>query len=431
MLPSNFLKIRLSILIPKKLDILENKHENNSNVATQVSRIAVLDESNLTYDLMFHAHCLRAFLRRRTFSQPPPTSKCYVFLQLKPFHSPLSLFSTTSHSSDKQSFTLSYFTNTCGFSHQAALKAANRVRFDDANKPDSVIAFFTNHGFSISQIHIIIRRLPELLVFDPTKTLLPKLQFIASKGSDIVTTVTKSPYLLRQSLENYIIPAFEFVRTFCPSDEKAIDCVLFGSNIITIDQWKSKVNLLLDMGVSPTNIYILLRTRPNMLRCADLKLKEAVEELKGLGFHPSKTAFSFALLAKRAMVKSNWDAKVDAFKTWGWSEDAVLLAFKREPRFMLYSIKKLNAVMSFWVGHLGWDPSVLLAVPALFGFSLEKRLVPRASVLKYLLSRGLMKKDASLSAPFFMTEKSFLQKFVKSFEEEETSRILSLYRGGR
>ncbi|XP_057419065.1 uncharacterized protein LOC130713307 [Lotus japonicus] len=183
------------------------------------------------------------------------------------------------------------------------------------------------------------------------------------------------------------------------------------------------------MGVTPSNIYLLLRTWPSLLRCADLK--EVVEEVKGLGFHPSKTLFVVALQAKRGISKSLWDAKVDAFKTWGWSEDAILDAFRRNPKIMLYSIKKVNAVMSFWVGHLGWDPSVLQAVPSLFGYSLEKRLMPRASVVQYLLSRGLMKKDASLYTPFKYTDKLFLQEFVNCFEEEETSKLLSLYRGGR
>ncbi|XP_057415409.1 uncharacterized protein LOC130710233 [Lotus japonicus] len=162
-----------------------------------------------------------------------------LLLQLKPFFPyPLSIvshnFSTTCDSSDKQSFTLSYLTNTCGFYPQAALKAAKRVRFNDAKKPDSVIAFFTNHGFSISQTHNIIRRVPELLLLDSTKKVLPKFQFLASKGFDIVTTVTRAPYFLLKSLENHIIPAFEFVRRFSQSDEKAMACALFGSITISL-----------------------------------------------------------------------------------------------------------------------------------------------------------------------------------------------------
>jgi mTERF domain-containing protein len=95
---------------------------------------------------------------------------------------------------------------------------------------------------------------------------------------------------------------------------------------------------------------------------------------------------------------------------------------------MLRSPDKLNAVMSFWVDGLGWDPSVLLAKPVLFGFSIEKRLIPRASVVQYLLSKGLMKKYASLVTPFYLTDELFLQKYVNRFDEE-AYRLLKLYQG--
>ena len=97
---------------------------------------------------------------------------------------------------------------------------------------------------------------------------------------------------------------------------------------------------------------------------------------------------------------------------------------------MLTSKEKLNAVMSFWIGQLGWDSSALQASPILFGYSLEKRTIPRALVIQYLLSKGLMKEDASLFTPFTLTDKMFLQKFVTCFGEEETSRVLKLYQGG-
>lgn len=107
------------------------------------------------------------------------------------------------------------------------------------------------------------------------------------------------------------------------------------------------------------------------------------------------------------------------------SEDAILRAFRRQPSFMLRSTDKLNAVMSFWIDRLGWDPSPLLAAPGLFGHSIEKRLAPRASVVQYLLSKVLLKKDASLVTPFGLTDDMFLQKYVMCFEEE-TSNLLRL-----
>ncbi|KEH32284.1 hypothetical protein MTR_4g119615 [Medicago truncatula] len=48
----------------------------------------------------------------------------------------------------------------------------------------------------------------------------------------------------------------------------------------------------------------------------------------------------------------------------------------------------------------------------------EKRLSPRASVIQYLLSKGLMKKDASLTAPFYLKDELFLQRYVKRFGDE-------------
>ncbi|GAU11141.1 hypothetical protein TSUD_197650 [Trifolium subterraneum] len=191
---------------------------------------------------------------------------------------------------------------------------------------------------------------------------------------------------------------------------------------------KPNVEFLLDFGVTPSSIYRLLTTRPSMICCTTTNLKKLVEEIKELGFDPSKYNFCVALLTKRAITKSQWVAKVDAFKNWGFSEDQIFNAFKKQPSFMLRSPDKLNAVMHFWIKQLGWDPLLLLAAPDLFGFSLEKRLIPRASVVQYLLSKGLMKKDASLTTPFYFTDELFLQKYVNRFDEE-AYRLLKLYQG--
>jgi mTERF domain-containing protein, mitochondrial len=77
--------------------------------------------------------------------------------------------------------------------------------------------------------------------------------------------------------------------------------------------------------------------------------------------------------------------------------------------------------MSFWVEELGWDPSLLLAEPTLFGYSIEKMLSPRASIVKYLLSKGLMKEGASLCTPFYLTDENFQRRYVKRFEENHLS----------
>jgi mTERF domain-containing protein, mitochondrial len=369
---------------------------------------------------MFHCHRLRALL----YSSSSP--KCYV--TLKPFS-----FSTTiSSDSDKQSFTVSYLINNCGLSPQDALKASKRFHFNTPHKPDSFISFFKTHGFSNDQIQSIIRRIPPIIVSNPIKTILPKFQFLASKGAspqDIIVTVTKSPRFLCSSLDKQIIPAFDLVRSFCPSDQRAITIINSYPTSIARSRMKPNVHFLLDFGVNPSSIYYLLSSRPSIFCISDSDFRKVVEEIKGLGFHPSNGYFCVALRAKMAISKSHWDAKVDAFKSWGCSEDDILTAFKRKPSFMLRSRDKLNAVMRFWVKQHGWDPFVLLKAPDIFGFSIEKRLIPRASVVQYLLSKGLMKKSASLYTPFSLTDELFLKRYVNYFEEE-ASTLLRLYQGG-
>jgi mTERF domain-containing protein len=62
----------------------------------------------------------------------------------------------------------------------------------------------------------------------------------------------------------------------------------------------------------------------------------------------------------------------------------------------------------------------------MFAFSLHKRIIPRASVLQYLLMKGLLKKNASIVTPFTYSEKLFFSKFVFSFKEE-SDYLLKLY----
>ena len=368
-----------------------------------------------------HSHPMNTILRHRLRLSPTPILYCFpLSLFPQPFH----FFSTTT--SDPCAFTLSYLTNTCGFSHEVALKLSKRLRFESAEKPDSVFSFFRTHGFSASQIHRIFYQAPDLMLCDPTKRLLPKFQFLAAKGaspSDTILTVSKSPRFLRYSLNNHIIPIFELIRTFLPSDLKALAVLIACPNFIGDSRVASNVQLLLDTGVTHTGIRYLLCSRPSVL-CSDLR--PAIEEVKLLGFEPLKLSFALALLAKRAVSKPLWDAKVDALKKWGWSEDDILVAFRNQPNVMLRSKEKLNAVMGFWVGQLGWDYTALISSPTLFSYSLEKRVAPRALVVQYLLSKGLVKKSASLVTPFGMSDELFLQKYVKRFKEE-TPRLLELY----
>ncbi|KAJ1395073.1 Transcription termination factor, mitochondrial/chloroplastic [Sesbania bispinosa] len=124
------------------------------------------------------------------------------------------------------------------------------------------------------------------------------------------------------------------------------------------------VKLLIDNGVASSNISRILRLKPYVL--CSTNLGKIVQEVKDLGFDPSKSYSGDALLAKRATRKSKWDEKIDTYKRWGWSEETILEAFKKQPQCMLRSSDKINRVMQFWVNQLGWDFSYLVKAPGIF-----------------------------------------------------------------
>ena len=182
--------------------------------------------------------------------------------------------------------------------------------------------------------------------------------------------------------------------------------------------------MLIENGVSHSNIKRLLREHSRAFKTRDmLKL---VKELRDLGFNHSKTTFGVVLIAKSSTTKTLWNEKVDTFKKWGWSDEDVLQAFRKQPHCMITSIDKINLVMSFWVNQLGWDAMAIAKTPFILCSSLEKRIIPRAAVEQFLLNKGLTDKNASLTYPFVVTDKLFLNMFIKRFENE-ASYLLKLY----
>ncbi|XP_025692492.1 uncharacterized protein [Arachis hypogaea] len=169
---------------------------------------------------------------------------------------------------------------------------------------------------------------------------------------------------------------------------------------------------------------LLFLLKVSVLYSSDLR--KLVDEVKELGFDPSSVKFAIALLAKKTIRKSLWDAKVDILKSWGWSKETTSQAFWRNPLCMLSSKDKINEVMKLWVNQLGWDPLALAKIPWLFGYNLERRIIPRAFVLQYLLSRGLRNKNDNLSTPFYVSEELFFNKFVECFTEER-SQLRKIY----
>ncbi|XP_045788746.1 uncharacterized protein LOC123883853 [Trifolium pratense] len=372
--------------------------------------------------LNIHSHTTFLNLKALTF---PPTSLSHKNLSL-----PFSLH-FCNYTSDSTSVAVSYLINTFNFTPKFASKLCStyKVCFKTTQNPDLVLNFFRNNGFSETQLRNIISKAPWLLSCDPFIRVVPKFEFLLSKGaskSDIVNIVSKNPMVLSPSLENHIIPTYELLYRLLQSDKTTIACVIINPHLLSDYSVPQNITLLLQNGLTDTSIALLLRRQSRITSTNTRCMLKLVEELKDLGFNPSTITFAIALEAKLTVNKPLWEEKVGAFKKWGWSDEDVMVAFRLQPQCMLASIDKINLVMGFWVNELGWDVLPLAKKPSIFSNNLEKRIIPRARVVQYLLKKGLRKKNASLTYPFGVSEELFVDKFIKRYKEE-SSYLLKLY----
>jgi mTERF domain-containing protein len=138
------------------------------------------------------------------------------------------------------------------------------------------------------------------------------------------------------------------------------------------------------------------------------RFSEIVSEVMKLGFDPNNLLFVSAIRVMAVMSKTLWEQKMEAYKSFGLSKDEIYSAFKRLPLFMIVSEMKIKKLMAFFVNKLKMKPLLISKNPNLLLPSLEKRIIPRCSVLQPLMSKGLIKADTNLVHVWRMTEKKFV-----------------------
>ncbi|RZC82156.1 hypothetical protein C5167_044939 [Papaver somniferum] len=121
---------------------------------------------------------------------------------------------------------------------------------------------------------------------------------------------------------------------------------------------------------------------------------------------------------------------MDVYKRWGWSGDQIQSAFRKNPRCMTVSEEKIMAVMSFLVNEIGYDSSSPAECPLIFYCSLKDRIIPRCSVIKILVSKGLIKEMIPLCSISTIVDKAFLERFVQMYGQE-VPELMKVFQGHR
>lgn len=319
-------------------------------------------------------------------------------------------------------FTVDYLTNSCGLSQESALKVSKHIILKSTTRPDSVLSLLISYGITKPQISKIIRFRPQVLLMDPDKRLKPKLEFFSNmdmSGHAFANLVSKCPGILTTSLEKKIIPSITYLRSLVGT-ENGIAVILKKSWWVLADAegvMGSSIAVLQDHGAPQSNISKMLMLYPQILYKKSDLIKENVLLLLSMGFCPSSMMFLHGLNVLVGMKKSTWDKKMAAYKSFGWSEDEVLFAFKKHPFFMSVSVKKISLGLDFLIYSLKWTREDIARNPSVMSLSFRKRVIPRCHVLQKLLSKKLISKT-SIGQALRVTEYVFLEKYVSKYCNE-------------
>jgi mTERF domain-containing protein len=288
----------------------------------------------------------------------------------------------------------------------------------------SVVKFFRAHGFSDQQILTLTMKRPTLYLINAHKILKPKLEFFKTLGLselEIAKLLSNEPYILERSLENQIIPCVQELKRILGTDENVLKAIKACYQILEYNVEKvlqPNISVLLSHGVPQSLILKMFMIEPKSLLMRSYQFSEIVGDVVKLGFNPNNLLFVLAIRSMATLSKALWEQKVEAYKSFGLSMDEFYSAFKRQPMCMLASENKIRKLMSFFVNKLNMTPLMISKNPNLLLLSLEKRIIPRCSVLHLLMSKGLIKEDTSIVHVFKMTEKSFVEKLVSKYQNE-------------
>ncbi|PRQ51424.1 putative transcription regulator mTERF family [Rosa chinensis] len=354
------------------------------------------------------------------------------FRKTPPF---ITSFSSKSLSGDEKgrSFTVSYFVNSFGFSPELALflSKKHKIQFESREKPDSVIKLLKHYGLTGTHVSEIARKRPHLFLFNAEKTLLPKLEFFCSigiSGTVLARLLCNNPRILALSLERSLRPCYDLTKTLRIPDEKLR--YFFGdfrrNSLERLCIVARNIPVLTAHDVPQSSFPLWVPFYFRALSFDSEKVKTNLHKVISMGFDPSSATFMKALYVISVTDTSKWEQKMEFYSKWGWTEDDVLLAFRRSPLFMSFSEKIISSKMDFYVNTLGCQPSDVAGCPDVLTYSLEKRIIPRCSVIRLLQLEGLIaKEDASIITILQKSEKWFLERFVIKYQEQVPELLTS------
>ncbi|KAL6861289.1 hypothetical protein ACP4OV_016989 [Aristida adscensionis] len=319
-----------------------------------------------------------------------------------------------------------YLVASCHLTPAQAARASKAIsHLKSPAKPDAVLAFLSGLGLSANDIAAAVAYDPKLLCSEVERTLAPRLAELRDLGlspSQIARLVLVDPARFRRPT---VVAKLQYYVPLFGSFENLLQAVKTNSYLLSSDLErvvKPNVALLMECGLGACDIAKLSVPVPRLLTTNPERVRAMVVRAEAVGVPRGTGMFRHALLAVAFLSEEKIAAKLEFLrKTFHWSDAEAGIAVSKLPLVLKQSKERLRRMSEFLITQVGLEPEYIAHRPALLTYSLERRLMPRHYVVKFLKENGLLEHDRSYYTAVQVSENVFTEKFIHPYKEAAPS----------
>ncbi|KAJ6791902.1 transcription termination factor MTERF8, chloroplastic-like isoform X2 [Iris pallida] len=323
----------------------------------------------------------------------------------------------TSSPPEPPTFITQYLIDSCGFSPAAAAKASKRIsHLTSPDRPDSVRHFLKHNDFTDSDIRAFISRYPRILCTSVERSMAPNLRALSALGfsqPDLRRLVAANPQALQLASA---VPCAQFFGSLLRGCTKKLLLALTRNRgLLTLDVdtgIAAKISLLKAHGLTADDIGVLLVRGQGFIVRSVSSIETLLKRAQELGFVPGTPMYIHCLLSLSGLTGEKLKAKMEIYRSLGWSEGELSLALRKHPFVLRLSEENIRRKMEFLVGTAGCTLAYITLRPQLISYSLEKRLIPRHHVLGILKSNELIDRERDFYGFMCITERDFVDDVI-------------------
>jgi mTERF domain-containing protein len=145
-------------------------------------------------------------------------------------------------------------------------------------------------------------------------------------------------------------------------------------------------------------------------------LQETLARVAEFGIQQGSWAFPFAFMRFAIFNREKLDSNIQLFEKLGWSRHDIASAVRKAPNILNLAPERVHKNLDFLMGDVGLQMPDIVYRPVLLLYSVERRLLPRYYLMKFLEDRGLMTSSLSFYTIAVMGNDNLLAKLVHPHE---------------